>query len=125
MNTPARVPGWSTDTRRVGALSLPGSRNVEPGPSQPAERIAESSCGIDVAAEPAGDETGTAYRVAESICRAELGALEPAGSGTATRADAAMSAAIATMNLVRTMSGQATRGCQAHCTLGARDVCCR
>ncbi len=46
------------------------------------------------------------------MVRAELGALEPAGSGTATRALAAMSAAIATMNLVRTMPGQATRGCQ-------------
>jgi len=46
------------------------------------------------------------------MVRAELGALEPAGSGTATRALAAMSAAIATMNLDRTMPGQATRGRQ-------------
>ena len=45
----------------------------------------------------------TVVNDAASIVRAGLGALDPAGSGTATRADAAMRAAIATMILVRTM----------------------
>ena len=54
----------------------------------------------------------TAVNVAESIVRAELGGREPAGPGTATRAAAAMSAANATMSLVRTMPLQPTRPCQ-------------
>jgi hypothetical protein len=81
----------------------PGSANDVSSPSHPAERIAGSRARIDVAVVLAGNEIATALSDAVSIARAVLGALEPAGPGTATRADAAMSAAIATMNLVRTM----------------------
>jgi hypothetical protein len=106
--TPGFGAGCGTRGRVGTELPCPRASNVESGPSRLAERCAGSSDGIDVAGEPAGRANDTARMDAGSMVRAELGALEPAGSGTATRALAAMSAAIATMNLVRTMPRQAT-----------------
>jgi hypothetical protein len=63
--------------------------------------IAVSGVVIDVVA-VTGNPSDTAVNVAGSMVRDPLGGRELAGPGAATRAVAAMSAANATMSLVRT-----------------------
>jgi len=80
---------------------LPGSTNAVAGPRSGVGPIAVSRGGIDVVA-VTGNPRDTAVNVAGSIDRDPLGGRELAGPGAATRAVAAMSAANATMSLVRT-----------------------
>ena len=104
MNEPFFGAGWRTFGRLPAASLTPGSTNAESGSSHPAERIAVSVVRVVVAVTgPAGSAIETTLSCAGSIDRAVLGGGESAGSGTATRAEAAMMAANATMILVRTI----------------------
>src|SRR6478609_11363604 len=99
------VPRAGAGTRTLGRLVavplVPGSANAVAGPTDPAEPCAVSSR-VDVAVWFRGRAIETALRSAGSSDRSGLGDCEPAGAGTATRADAAMRAANATTILVRT-----------------------
>ena len=86
---------------------MPGSINAVAGPSPAADPVAMSERSVDVAAR-SGSTRDTAVNVAGSIVRVPLDGRELAGPGAATRAVAAMSAANATMSLVRTMPAQRT-----------------
>jgi len=103
--------GWGTVGRAPATTAVtPASAKAVPGPSHPAERFAVSRVGgIDIAGDPEGDSTTTARNCAAVNVWATLTCRAPAELGPATRADAAMSAAIATMNLVRTMQVNHTR----------------
>jgi hypothetical protein len=104
VNEPFFGDGWRPYGRASTAALVPGSTNAESGSSHPAERVAGSVLTVDVAATGlAGSAIETALNCAGSIDRAVLGGREPAGSGTATRAEAAMMAANATMILGRTI----------------------
>src|SRR4029079_3828150 len=101
------VPRAGAGTRTLGRLEATplasGAANDVAGPTDPAEPCAVASR-VDAAAWSLGRATETALRSAGSSDRSGLGDCEPAGAGTATRADAAMRAANATTILVRTWS---------------------
>lgn len=99
---PLGAAGWRTEGRRV-ITAEPGSTSADSGSTLEVE-AALSLKVVDAAGDPADSPSETALSCAGSIDRSWLGIREPAGSGTATRADAAMSAANATMSLVRTFA---------------------
>src|SRR3954469_13087293 len=103
LTEPAVTPGCRTERRARGTAALPASTNAVAGPSLSAGPVAMSSVVIDVAA-VAGSTSDTAVNVGGSIDGDALDGRELAGPGAATRALAAMSAANATMSLVRTVA---------------------
>ena len=92
-----RYPATLTET--------PESANGVSGPSQPAERFAMSGVVVVVTGQSEADGIVTARNCAGSITEGGLEGRAPTVPGPATRAAAAMSAATATMSLVRTIAG--------------------
>src|SRR5688572_17621493 len=93
---PVLALGWAAAGRACGGSSFrAGSNNVELSSRFPSER-APGSRGEGVIAGPRTDAISTEAKRSEAGWGYGLGAREPADPGTATVANAAMSAAIAT-----------------------------
>src|SRR3954453_8325844 len=101
VSEPLAGAGWLARGLPLAAGRAPGSANAVAGPTEVVERDAVSSRAV-VTAGAFGSAIVTALSCAGSSGRSGLDVCEPAGAGTATRADAAMRPANATPILVRT-----------------------